>query len=200
MRRTALLWPTPLRRSGRNAAAVLVAALSATSPACGASDLTPPGPTTPTSMAAALTDQQLFQIVTQSDPFARYRVFPNVDEFATGRLNGSEAHRPVIRVSVNATAATVLQNGRLGPGARFPDGSIVFKEIKPDTAAAATVYAVMRKDDGSARSGQGWQWAEFSPTGAVVYSINNRGGACISCHQRESGPQNDLVRTFERQP
>jgi hypothetical protein len=34
----------------------------------------------------------------------------------------------------------------------------------------------------------------------VVYSTNGRGNVCISCHARQRGTLNDLVRTFERQP
>ena len=128
-----------------------------------------------------------------------YTLFPNSEEFTTGRLNGSEAHRPVIRVSLNQTAAGALQNGRLPSGARFPDGSIVFKEIRPSTGAAPSLYAIMVKDSSNSLAGNGWLWAEYSPNGSVTFSISNRGSACTSCHQREQGPQNDLVRTFERQ-
>ena len=145
------------------------------------------------------TDAALFALVAQTDPFGRYTVFPSADEFTTGRLDGSEAHRPVIRVSLNATAAGALQNGRLPSGARFPDGSIVFKEIKPTASASPTLYAVMVKDSANSLAGNGWLWAEYGPTGSVIFSISSRGSACTSCHQRDQGPRNDSVRTFERQ-
>jgi len=157
-------------------------------------------PTSPSSPGASIqTDAALFQLITQTDAFGRYTLFPNADELTTGRLNGSEAHRPVIRVSLNAIAAGALQNGRLAAGARFPEGSIVFKEIRPSASATPTMYAVMLKASGNSLAGNGWLWAEYGPTGAVVFSINSRGSACISCHLREQGPANDLVRSFERQ-
>ena len=175
-------------------------AILAVAPSCGQSATTPTAPTAPSAPGAAIRDDAaLFRLVSQTDPFTRYTVFPNADEFTTGRLNGSEAHGPVIRVSLNATAAGALQGGRLATGTRFPDGSIVFKEIKPGATAAASVYAVMVKDAGNSLAGNGWLWAEYSPTGSVVFSINSRGNACTSCHLREQGPQNDLVRSFERQ-
>lgn len=158
-----------------------------------------PAPTATPTPAQIRDDASLFQLVTRDDPFGAYRLFPNADEFATGRLNGSEAHRPVIRVSLNAIAFGALQNGRLPAGSRFPNGSIVFKAIGPSPGAAPMLYAVMRKDDGGSLSGSGWQWAEYFPDGAVAFSINSRGSVCTSCHMREQGPQNDLVRTFERQ-
>jgi hypothetical protein len=141
----------------------------------------------------------LFQLITQADPFTGYTLFPNVEEFTGGRLNGSEAHRPIVRVSFNARALGALQSGRLPMAAQFPDGSIILKEIRSRADAPATLYAVMYKDVGNTLAGNGWLWAEFSPDGSVGYSVANRGTACTSCHQREQGSLNDLVRTFERQ-
>lgn len=166
--------------------------------ACGGSQSTPTSPSG--APASALRDDaSLFRLVSQTDPFTRYTVLPNAEEFATGRLNGSEAHRPIIRVSFNAVAAGALQGGRLPSGATFPTGSIVFKEIRPSATAATTLYAVMVKDSGNPLAGDGWLWAEYGPSGSVAYSVNSRGGACIECHRREQGPRNDLVRSFERQ-
>ena len=100
---------------------------------------------------------------------------------------------------MNARALGALQSGRLPTAAQFPDGSIILKEVRPRADAPATVYAVMYKDAGNTLAGDGWLWAEFSPDGSVAYSVSNRGTACTSCHQREQGRLNDLVRTFERQ-
>jgi hypothetical protein len=141
----------------------------------------------------------LFQLITQTDPFTGYTLFPNVEEFTIGRLNGSEAHRAIVRVSINARALGTLQSGRLPTAAQFPDGSIIFKEIRPLADAPVSLYAVMYKDPGNTLAGDGWLWAEFAPDGSVGYSVSNRGTACTSCHQREQGPLNDFVRTFERQ-
>jgi hypothetical protein len=162
--------------------------------ACGSSA------TAPSASATGLRDDAaLFRLITSTDPFTSYTAFPNAEELATGRLNGSEAHPSIVRVSLNATAAGALQNGRLAPGGSFPDGSIVFKEIRPVVGAAPTLYAVMVKDRGSDLSGNGWLWAEFTPAGSTVFSISRRGNGCTTCHQRDQGPVNDLVRTFERQ-
>jgi hypothetical protein len=163
--------------------------------ACGESNRTPAGP----SPADGIQDSAaLFQLITQTDPLTAYTLFPNVEEFTVGRLNGSEAHRPIVRVSINARALGALQSGRLPTAAQFPAGSIILKEIRPRADAPATLYAVMYKDVGNTLAGNGWLWAEFSPDGSVGYSVSNRGTACTSCHQREQGPLNDLVRTFER--
>lgn len=163
------------------------------------------GPTTPSTTSPPATsaivrdDAALFRQITQADPLTQYTVLPNADEFTTGRLIGSEAHRPVIRVSLNATAAGALQNGRLPANGRFPDGSIVLKEIRSRSTASPSLYAVMMKDSGNPLAGNGWLWAEYGPTGSVTFYVANRGSACTSCHLLEQGPRNDLVRSFERQ-
>jgi hypothetical protein len=173
--------------------AVLLAGMS-----CGRNTV-PPTRASPSPSGNVSDDASLFRRVTETDPFAGYTVFLNADEFTDGRLNGSEAHRPIVRVSLNATAFGALQNGRLPPGGGFPAGSVVFKEVRSRADAPTTRYAVMYKDAGSAFAGNGWVWAEFRPDGSVQYSVSNRGTACTGCHLREQGAQNDLVRTFERQ-
>jgi hypothetical protein len=173
--------------------------------ACGAGTPTssggaPPSPTAPPSTAPTIGDDaSLYRLVTQTEPFASYTPFPNADEFTTGRLVGSEAHRPVVRVTLNARAMSALVGGRLPAGGRFPDGSIVFKEIRASQSAAPHLYALMYRDQANPLAGAGWLWAEFSPTGSVAFSVTQRGSACVGCHLLALGPQNDLVRTFERQ-
>ena len=176
--------------------------------ACGAgtptgSGGTPPSPTAPPSPSPAPPsvgdDASLHRLVTQTEPFAGYTPFPNADEFTTGRLVGSEAHRPVVRVSLNARAMSALVGGRLPAGGRFPDGSIVFKEVRASQSATPNLYAVMYRDQANPLAGAGWLWAEFSPTGSVAFSVSQRGSGCVGCHSLALGPQNDRVRTFERQ-
>ena len=160
----------------------------------------PSAPTAPSSTTSAIRDDaSFFRQFTQTDPLSRYTVLPNAEEFTTGRLDGSEAHRPMVRVSLNATAMNSLQNGRLASGATFANGSIVLKEIRSSAPSATSLYVVMMKDSGNSLAGDGWLWAEYGPTGSVAFSVSNRGSACISCHRRQQGTENDLVRSFERQ-
>lgn len=180
------------------AAKTLLALVLLLGVSCGRATSTPSGPSSNAS-AMVRDNASLFRLVTEADPFGTYTVFPNAEEFTDGRLNGSEAHRPIVRVSLNAKALGALTNGRLRPGSEFPDGSVIFKEIRSRADAPTATYAVMYKDAGNSLAGRGWVWAEFRPDGTPAYAVSNRGGACTSCHLREQGPQNDLVRTFERQ-
>lgn len=159
-----------------------------------------PTPTpTPTPFTSIANDTHFFELLTRTEPFSAYRLFPNTDEFTSGRLNGSEAHQPIVRVTLNRPAFDVLVNGKLPAGREFPDGSIVFKEVKPNASAEATLYAVMRKEKNGPLARNGWVWAEYRPNGAVAYSVTRGGGVCVGCHALEQGAFNDLVRTFERQ-
>jgi hypothetical protein len=191
-------------------AVLLALALPFLGGGCGAST-SPQGPAPAPSAGAAppvttlppvppvTDDASLFRLFTQADPVSGYVPFPDAEEFATGRLNGSEAHRPLVRVRLNARAAGALVAGRLPAGGRFPDGSLLVKEVRPDAAAAVDVYAVMYRDAASPLAGEGWIWAEFRPDGSVLYPVAGRGRSCTGCHARAQGPENDRVRTFERQ-
>ena len=143
------------------------------------------------------TDAQLFALITQQQPFGSYALFPRADSVTSGTLNGSHAHQPLVRVSMNATALGALQNDTLPVGSSFPDGSIIFKQIM--SGGQTTLYAVIYKDGDNSLAGNGWLWGEYEPDGDAFVSMTARGSGCVGCHALERGPQNDFVRTFERQ-
>jgi hypothetical protein len=142
-------------------------------------------------------DVELFRYITQVDPFTSYVLFPRVDSVTSGTLNGSTAHQPLVRVSLNEKAMSALHNDSLTAGSEFPVGSVLFKQIK--MGDSTVLYAVILKAPGSPLSGNGWLWAEFNPDGSPYISLTRRGTNCVGCHSRERGLQHDLVRTFERQ-
>ena len=57
----------------------------------------------------------------------------------------------------------------------------------------------MSSVDPNTLAGNNWLWAEYEPDGFVFYSVSNQGAGCVGCHSLEQGPENDYVRTFERQ-
>lgn len=142
-------------------------------------------------------DAELFAFVTQVEPFTSYVLFPLVDSVTSGTLNGSNAHQPLVRVSMNATAYNSLLADTLPNGRTFASGSVLFKQII--SGGETILYAVMYKDLANPLAADGWLWAELETNGSVVYSITRQGGICVGCHRSERGTQNDLVRTFERQ-
>ena len=146
------------------------------------------------------TDAELFVLVTQDEPFPAYALFPHAESVTSGTLNGSQAHQPRVRVSMNARALEALRNGRLPSGSSFPDGAIIFKHIRT-SGDSTLLYAVMYKDRTNPFADPigGWLWAEFRPDGTPFISLSARGSGCVGCHAREEGPRHDFVRTFERQ-
>ena len=141
-------------------------------------------------------DEQLFKRILQEQPFASYVLFPGVDSVTSGTLNGSTAHQPMVRVSMNAVAYSTLHGDTLPAGGRFPEGSIIFKQIRMN--GQTTVYAVICKDSGNELSNNGWLWAEFYPDGTPFISVTRGGVNCVGCHSSDEGPRHDYVRTFER--
>ena len=154
------------------------------------------GSTPPPTSNRISTDEQFFNHITQTDSFVTYTLFPDVDSVAQGTLNGSNAHQPMVRVSMNALASAALDDDTLRVGTSFPDGSVIFKQII--ISGQPTLYAVMYKDRTNAFAGAGWLWAEYHVEGTTEYSMSNRGGACVPCHSLERGLSHDFVRTFER--
>ena len=181
-------------------AAALTAACAtpSTLPSAPSEPAATPSPAPAPATTAIATDRALFSLVTDTQPFSAYPLFPNLNAGSDGILTASSAHQPLIRVRLNAMAAAALQNGRLPSGAEFPDGSVIFKEVLSNSRQA-DVFAVMYKDRSNANAGNGWLWAEYRPGGDVVFSITNRGNACTACHSLDRGPANDFVRIFERQ-
>jgi hypothetical protein len=165
---------------------------------CGLQSCSDDGSSPPATDMEISTDTQFFAHVTQSEPFTSYTLFPNVDSVTSGTLNGSTARQPLVKVSMNMSAIAALQNGNLPSDGSFPDGSVILKQIIAN--GQTVLYAIIYKDRGNVLAGNGWLWAEYQPDGTVVFSIDNRGSECVGCHMREQEPQNDFVRTFERQP
>jgi Cytochrome P460 len=178
-------------------AALFVLVFSIGCGGCGNSSPTTPssGGSTPSAISS---DAEFLALVTQTQSFRSYAPFPNLDTSAAGTLAASSVHQPIIRVSMNSVAAGALQDGRLPAGSSFPDGSVLFKEVL-GTNGLVNLYTVMYKDRQNALAANGWLWAELRPNGGAEYSVRNRGGACTSCHALDRGPQNDFVRSFERQ-
>jgi len=144
------------------------------------------------------TDAEVFEYISETDPSGFYTLFPHADSVVAGSLNGSTAHRPFVRVSLNAAAVASLTDGRFPAGGSFRDSSVVFKEVK-DSSGKTTLIAVAVKQANNSQAANGWLWAEYKTDGSVVYTIQNKGTGCIGCHSLEQGPQHDYIRTFERQ-
>lgn len=100
---------------------------------------------------------------------------------------GNNNSHGAFKLKFNKIALQELtDNGKLPIGSKFPNGSMIVKEVYSGTNI--NFYALMYKRNGS------WIWAEIEVGGKVLFSVEKDPGLCISCHQ-QSGNR-DLVDTF----
>jgi hypothetical protein len=128
-----------------------------------------------------LSDQELFKIVNDSSGKVYYQ---------NGAILNPAGNSPHgnFKLHFNTLAASVLNADQEIPdGEKFPDGSLIAKEIFD--GATLHDYALMYKHKGV------WLWAEYKPQGEVKYSVTLRGAQCTGCHN--DTPNRDKVRTFD---
>ncbi|MBL7930958.1 MAG: hypothetical protein JNL60_03595 [Bacteroidia bacterium] len=102
-------------------------------------------------------------------------------------LSGNTGPHGTFKLRFNSLAHKALtENGKLPQNGKFPDGSLIVKDIYQ--GQNISLYALMYKRGGS------WLWAEIEPGGSVHYSVNKNPSACTGCHS-QSGNR-DLAVTF----
>ncbi len=136
-----------------------------------------------------VTDAVLFSLITESG----YSFYVGTPSITAAKGNSPHGYE---RVRFNSIAKSALDSsGKLPKGSQFPKGSIIVKDIYTGINGSINLYAVMKKDENSSQAGSNYLWAEYDNKGSVVYSINEKGSGCISCHS--GGASRDLVRTFD---
>jgi len=133
---------------------------------------------------AAPSAEQLFRMVTETDPFEQWAQFPE----AVGTVDSAAPHGPMARIFINAQVENAMDGGTLP----LPDGSIIVKEnLGQSTSEKAEAWTIMWKVAGFDADNNDWFWANITPDGEV--GAEGRIDGCISCH---SGAQtNDYVFT-----
>ena len=132
------------------------------------------------------TDETLFDEA-QAGPFTYYR---NGDFIPPA----TQSAHSTFRLKFNSVAQGALDaNGELPKEGRFPDGSLVVKEVYNNSTLS--ILSVMKKQSSDIHAREGWVWAEYHPDGRAAVSIQENGTYCVNCHGQS--PQRDLVRTFD---
>lgn len=89
---------------------------------------------------------------------------------------------------LNDMAASVLDGSdELPIGQTFPDSSLIVKQI---LTTEIVQLAVMYKLSST------WYWAEYTPSGEVVYGIGQGGASCIGCHSQTGNRDNTVTYTL----
>ena len=129
----------------------------------------------------AYKDYSLLDSCKNQAAFTYYKNDPN-----TIYPGNSGAHG-TFKLKFNKTAfAALTDNGKLPINTKFPERSMVVKEVV--SGNNLNFYAFMYKYKGS------WLWGEVKPNGEVLYSVEKDPSLCINCHQQTGN--RDLVDTF----
>jgi hypothetical protein len=113
-----------------------------------------------------------------------FTYYKNKDSVYAG--NSASPHGS-FKLKFNKTARNVLtDNGKLPVGTKFPDGSMIVKEVWRNNAVS--LYSLMYKHN------QQWLWAEIEPEGNVHYSVKKDPSVCTNCHSQTG--HRDLVMSF----
>ena len=126
----------------------------------------------------AYSDKALFDSCRNETAFTYYK------NASTTVYSGANGPHGAFKLKFNKTAINVLtDNGKLPIGQKFPNGSLIVKEVQSNG-----MYALMFKKEDA------WLWAELNADGSSAYSVNKDPSVCINCHS-QSG-QRDLVVSF----
>lgn len=126
----------------------------------------------------AFTDKALLDSANNTAAFTYYK------NNAIAVYSGANGPHGAFKLKFNKIAYPALtDNGKLPIGKKFPDGSMIVKEVQSNG-----LYAIMYKKSGS------WLWSEVNKDGTVAFSVNKNGDGCISCHSQAG--QRDLAVSF----
>jgi hypothetical protein len=145
------------------------------------------------SSSSGTTDQELFDLAKSASGFTW---FENSDALLP-KSSGTGHAQPLLRTRYNATAAAQLDaDGRVKPGATFPEGSLIVKELH-DNATTIAIFAVMYKQPSNPNADDnGWVWAYLAPDGSVPISSSGKGSGCNGCHGQAEHIDYTLMNKF----
>lgn len=138
-------------------------------------------------------DGEIFKLSEETNGFTW---FESTDVYLE-KSAGSGHNFPFLRTRFNATAFSQLDSeGRVLPGAVFPDGSVIVKELYDDKKKFKR-YATMWKNPSSEYAdANGWVWGYIEKKGAVVESAELKGASCIGCHAQSNNIDGTLMNKF----
>ena len=113
-------------------------------------------------------------------------------EFLTSTVS---AHKSApIKIHFNDIASKALVNGKIPDFTKFPDGSLIVKDIYNSSKKDIIGYSIMKKDSKHENQAEGWLWVEYS-IGVQYYDVSasEKGRRCLTCHTSE---KYDRVQTF----
>ncbi len=127
------------------------------------------------------TDQELYEMAKTTDGFVWFKGSDDLLD----KSSGSGHPQAFLRTRYNAVAATKLDSdGKIVPGAVFPEGSLIVKELYAN-ATTLERYAILYKQSQNINAdANGWVWGYIDANGTVAVPASSKGNSCISCHSQ----------------
>ncbi len=125
-------------------------------------------------------DKALFDSTQNNANFKYYKNKPDTT------YSGNHGPHGEFKLKFNKIAyAALTDSGRIPKNIKFPNGSLIVKEI-----AGNGIKAIMYKKDNA------WLWGEYESSGKTIFSVgsNNAQIICINCHSQSAN--RDLVNSF----
>jgi hypothetical protein len=86
-------------------------------------------------------------------------------------------------------------DGKVKPGAVFPEGSLIVKELS--NGSAAERYAILLKmANHESADERGWIWGYINADETVSEAASNKGSACKGCHNQQENIDYMLMNKF----
>ena len=101
------------------------------------------------------------------------------------KSNGSGHSQPFLKTRYNSFAKSVLNtNGTIVPGSKFPEGSLIVKELFKDSIEITRYAVLFKKSVDPNADSNGWIWGYVNSDASVAVSATNKGISCINCHSQ----------------
>ncbi len=108
---------------------------------------------------------------------------------------GGSPHGP-FRLKFNNIAFQALDTaGKLPVGQKFPEGSIILKELMNNGIVVG--YLALKKSQNHVSASQNWLWYGFNKDGSIKYDKADKGNSCTGCH---GASNRDYVLSFDIHP
>ncbi len=147
----------------------------------------------PSELVLLSSNKQLFDTANALPLFTYYK--NSLDTIPSAKETG---HSKFYRVRFNSIALAALSdNGRLPANAKFPEGSMIVKELYSTQGGELRFYATMYKNSKHPDAVNGWLWQEIRANGDAFIGIESKGVQCTNCHGRGN---KDFTWLFDVQP
>jgi len=138
-------------------------------------------------------DKELYEMAKETSGFTWYK---NSNELLE-KSSGSGHPQPLLRTRYNAIAATQLDtNGKIIPGAVFPEGSLIVKDLYDNTTTLGRYAILFKNTNNTYADANGWVWGYINPNGSIAEPASKKGTSCISCHTQSNNIDYTLMNEY----